>query len=157
ELQFSNRRIAIDSCIAPDPDRTVPQRQRGVDALLVLSTGVATSMLNASAYERYRALDPSAPALDTLPEHVVLLPSGPVAGRLTELPSIALVGNMSANPRAPCRQVWAHHLLAYADCRPPELGEQCADAKDDNGNGVINDGCPALDAPETGPECLDDI
>jgi len=120
EISFSNRRIAIDACIAPDPYAET-QRQRGSDALFVLSTAIGTSLMNESAYERYRQLDLVAiPELATLPEQVVFLPSGPVAGRATTLPSLALVGNLGSNPRAPCRQVYAHHLLTDHNCARSE-------------------------------------
>ncbi|HEY5947906.1 MAG TPA: hypothetical protein VIV40_20560, partial [Kofleriaceae bacterium] len=45
-----------------------------------------------------------------------------VAGNLVFLPSIALVSNSGSNPRAPCRQMWASHLLAVRDC---QLGDDC--------------------------------
>ena len=122
ELGFTNWRIAIDACIAPNPERLRTQSARGVDALFVLSTAIGTSILNRTTYERYRQLDPTAPAVEGLPEHTVLLPSGPIVGYLADLPSIALVGNSSAARRAPCRQMWASHLLAERDC---ELGDDC--------------------------------
>ena len=122
EVGFTNWRIAIDACIAPRPARLLAQSARGVDALLVMSTAIGPSLLNVTAYERYRAFDPSQPELGSLPEQTVFLPSGPVIGRVTELPSLALVGNSGSNPRAPCRQMWASHLLAERDCR---LGDDC--------------------------------
>jgi hypothetical protein len=115
EVQFSNRRIAIDTCLAPNPNGAT-QRERGLDALLVLSTALGPTLLNESIYTRYRELDPTAPELELLPEQIVNLPSGPIAGRLTSLPAIALVGNLPSNPRAPCRQVYAHHQLASQSC-----------------------------------------
>ncbi len=117
EITFSNLRIAIDSCLAPNPTAET-QRDRGVDALLVMSTAIGTSLLSASTYERYRQLDATAPPLEMLPEDIVFLPSGPVAGRRTTIPSLALVANLSSNPRAPCRQVYAHHLLTRTACTP---------------------------------------
>jgi hypothetical protein len=133
EVRFPNRRIAIDACLAPNPDPSLPQRDRGVDALLVLSTALSTSLLNESAYARYREVFPAEPALEALAEDTVFLPSGPVTGRLTFLPSIALVGNLSSSPRAPCRQVYASHLLEGGSCRPGfdcpcEDGEKFCDA-----------------------------
>jgi hypothetical protein len=118
EVSFSNRRIAIDTCLAPDPNPLLPQRDRGVDALLVLSTAIGTSLLNEAAYTRYLELHPTELPIEMLPEATVLLPSGPISGRLTSLPSLALVGNLSSNPRAPCRQVYASHALEEADCTP---------------------------------------
>jgi len=122
EVGFTNWRIAIDACIAPRPARLITQSARGVDVLLVLSTAIGPSLLGSGAYERYRELDPTLPTLDALPEDTIFLPSGPIVGRRTELPSIALVGNSGGNRRAPCRQMWASHLLAARDC---QLGDDC--------------------------------
>lgn len=123
ELGFSNWRIAIDACIAPNPSPTATQDQRGSNALLVASTALGISILSESAYARYRELDPlTIPDAATLPIEQVNLPSGPIGGRLATLPTLALVGNSSANPRAPCRQMWASHLLATRDCRS---GDDC--------------------------------
>lgn len=115
EVSFTNRRIAIDACIAPNPSADT-QSARGLDALFVLSTALAPSIINESTYARYVELDATAAPLDTLPSQTLYLPSGPITGRATTLPSIALVGNLPSNPRAPCRQVYAHHLLASHNC-----------------------------------------
>lgn len=122
ELGFSNWRIAIDACIAPNPNPFATQDQRGSDAQLVLSTAIGTSIISESAYSRYREVDAMAPDLATLPMSAIHLPSGPISGHLTTIPSLALVGNASANPRAPCRQVWASRLLASRDCL---IGDDC--------------------------------
>lgn len=120
EVSFPNRRIAIDTCLAPNPDprEQMPQRDRGVDALLVVSTAIGTSMINEATYTRYREVFATEPALDALPEETILLPSGPVTGRMTTIPAIALVGNLSSVPRAPCRGVYASHLFERGSCLP---------------------------------------
>jgi hypothetical protein len=125
EVQFSNRRIAVDTCLAPNPTGAT-QRERGLDALLVLSTALGPTLLNEAIYARYQQLDATAPDVATLPEQIVNLPSGPIVGRLTSIPAIALVGNLPSNPRAPCRQVYAHHLLAAQNCGPG-IDCPCAD------------------------------
>jgi hypothetical protein len=116
ELPFTNWRIAIDTCLAPDPDPNKVQAARGADVLLVASTGVGVSLLGESAYARYRELVPSAPPVEALPIETVLLPSGPVSGGATTIASLALVGNSSGSPRAPCRQVYASHYLVDGNC-----------------------------------------
>jgi hypothetical protein len=138
ELAFTNFRIAIDACLAPRPEQTtvnpatgqilaVPQRARGADVLLVLSTGIGTSLLGESAYARYRDVQPSAPDLASLPDDTELLTSGPVTGKRVTLqsqslpwgpqwPTLALVAMSNADPRAPCRQVWASRLMVERDC-----------------------------------------
>jgi hypothetical protein len=127
ETRFGSLRIAIDACLAPDPDRLLAQSARGTDALFVLSTALGISILNEAAYERYRQVDLAAPALATLPAHEVLLPSGVVAGRRGTIRSLALVANSTSTGRAPCRQMYAHHLLSARDC-------------------IVGDDCPCNDA-----------
>ena len=122
EVGFTNWRIAIDACLKPNPERLIAQSGRGADVLLVFSSAIGTTLLSASAYERYRQVDPAALPPEMLPEAQVILPSGPVTGNLTDIPSIALVGNSSGNPRAPCRQMWASHLLGERNCA---AGDDC--------------------------------
>lgn len=117
ELGFANWRIALDVCIGPDPDPSKPQRERGTDAMFVVSTAIGTSLLDRTAYERYRLVDPTMPAFSDLTDiESVLLPSGSVTGRKATLPKLALVAHSGSNPRAPCREVYAHHLLLPSDC-----------------------------------------
>jgi hypothetical protein len=122
ELPFGNRRITLQSCLGPDPDPTRPQSQRGADALLVMSTSIGISILGEAAYERYRDahVDPvtnaKPPELALLPEDSVYLPSGQVTGRRANISGVALVAASSSNALAPCRRVYAHHVLA---CNPP--------------------------------------
>ena len=116
ELIFTNWRIAIDTCLQPLPDAPV-QSERGVDALLVASTAVGVSLLGESAYQRYHQLFTSSPELTNLPDDTVFLPSGPITGKRVTIPKLALVANSSSNPRAPCRQVYAHHSLSTRVCR----------------------------------------
>ena len=116
ELGFSNWRIAIDACFAPNPDPNLLQSARGVDMLLVASTSIGPSLLSASSYQRYRDFDATAPDVSALPAASVFLPSGIVSGHVATISSIALVGNSTSNPRAPCRQVYASHYLAVQDC-----------------------------------------
>jgi hypothetical protein len=122
EISFTNWRIAIDACMAPRPARLVTQSARGVDVLLVLSTAIGPSLLSVTAYNRLRALDATLQPIDALTPQAILLPSGPVVGGQATLPSLALVSNSGSNPRAPCRQMWASHLLAERDC---QLGDDC--------------------------------
>lgn len=116
ELQFDGRRVTLQACLAPNPTQSVPQAQRGTDALFVLSTGVGITILGETAYGRYRATHPAAPDVAALPAKTVMLASGPVTGGVAQIPSFALVANTSAAQRAPCRQVYGHHLLAAHDC-----------------------------------------
>ena len=124
ELPFGNRRITVRACVAPvlDPQMLLPQGQRGTDALLVVSTGVGITLLSEAAYQRYvdshRAAAP--PPVGNLPEATVVLASGPVRGRRTTVPAIALVGASAGNPLAPCRHVYAHHVLAEHQLLAPQ-------------------------------------
>jgi len=116
ELPFGGRRIAVQSCLGANPDPLVPQSARGADVLLVMSTGVGITILGESAYHRYREAQPTAPELDSLPLDAVYLPSGRIAGRLGSITNLALVASSGSTPRAPCRQVYASHLLITRDC-----------------------------------------
>jgi len=116
ELPFTGRRIAVQTCLGANPDPLLPQSARGSDALLVMSTGVGISILGESAYQRYREAQPSAPDLDALPIETVYLPSGPLEGRLGSVANLTLVASSGSTPRAPCRQVYASHLLITRNC-----------------------------------------
>ena len=121
EVDFTNWRITIDACLSPSPEAPL-QSERGTDVLLVASTALGVSLLDESAYARYLQGHPTAPTLDTLPMDSVNLPSGPVTGHRTSIATLALVANSSSEPRSPCRQVYAHHLLEVRDC---ESGDDC--------------------------------
>jgi hypothetical protein len=152
ELPFGNTRVTIDACLAPNPDPLLLQSQRGVDALFVASTAIGISLLDRSAYERYRELVTTAPAYEDLPEDSALLPSGPVAGRRTNIERIDFIGKSTSNPRAPCRQAYAHRLLSQHDC---EVGDDCPCIDSDPANGTYC-GVPAIAelAPATGFDVL---
>lgn len=122
EVAFSNFRVAIDTCLAFDPDQAITQDKRGANVLLVLSTALGMSILDETAYARYRNIVTTSPDVSALPDGSVRLPSGLVRGKLAQVSSLALVANSSAAPRAPCRQVYAHHLLTAGDCT---VGEDC--------------------------------
>ena len=129
ELEFTGRRVTIQSCLGADPDPALPQGLRGTDALMLASTGIGSSLLGAATYERYRLMHdlrdptlPPVPPFDQLPEAVVFLPSGPIVGRRATIDRMALIAGSSSSQRAPCRQVFAHHLLSERDC---VRGEDC--------------------------------
>jgi hypothetical protein len=146
EVPFSNWRIALQTCLAPDPREydnsgigtqtgsLVPQSARGADVLLVLSTGIGVSLLGESAYARYAQVVTTAPPLDQLPTDIVCLPSGPVSGHRATIATLALVGNPTATtPRAPCRQVYAHHKMTVANCFPSDPDCPCLSTDPNNG------------------------
>lgn len=133
ELAFTNWRIAIDACLSFDPDPTIPQSQRGTDALFVASTAIGVSILGLAAYQRYQLTHPAAPDADTLPTSSVNLENETITGNLTTLPTMALVANSPTNPRAPCRQVWANHLLVAGNCQPTDDCPCIPDQDPDNG------------------------
>ena len=116
EVPFAGRRATVQACLDANPDPFVTQAARGTDALFVMSTSIGPSLLSESAYERYRQTHPAAPPLSTLPETQLSLPSGPVNGRLAMISKLALVARATSEPLAPCRQVYAHHLLLERNC-----------------------------------------
>jgi hypothetical protein len=125
ELPFGGRRIALQACLgAPeDPlDPALTPVERGADALLVMSTGIGVSILGESAYQRYTVAHKTALPLASLPIETVLLPSGPVVGRHAVIERIALAASSGSSPRAPCRQVYAHHFMMTGDCT---TGDDC--------------------------------
>lgn len=123
ELAFSGRRVVLQSCLAPNPNEALPQSKRGSNALLVASTSVGATILAKSAYERYRmTYDNVPPEFGALPDASVTVPSGLLAGKRALIPSIAFVATSPSFPRAPCRQVYAHHLLVARNC---QAGDDC--------------------------------
>jgi hypothetical protein len=140
ELPFGNRRITLQACLGPDPDRTKPQDRRGADALFVLSTSIGTSILDETAYQRYALAHPGVPELATLPVDTVYLPSGPIHGHRGNVNGLALVATSTSNALAPCRQVYAHHLLTtYAvDDRACQGKAPTVDCPCENGNGFCS-------------------
>jgi hypothetical protein len=126
EVPFVNWRIPIDTCFSPNPDPNAQrQSDRGVDMLLVASTSIGVSLLGQAAYDRYREFDMTALPSDQLPVGDVFLPSGLVAGHVAIIPTMALVANSVSSPRAPCRQVYASHLLAAGNCTDPANSDEC--------------------------------
>ena len=115
DVHFTNWRIAIDTCLAPEPSPALPQASRGTDVLLVASTGIGITLIDESAYARYQQQVgvSQAPDLTSLRDDSVVIASGVVHGKHAAHPlsGMALVGNAPATPRAPCRQVYASHLL----------------------------------------------
>jgi hypothetical protein len=131
ELPFGNRRIAVQACLGQDEDPflgaafsalpeggTVPPltptmfTQRGANVLLVVSTSIGISILGETAYERYRLTDLGARPLPELADRTVYLPSGPVTGKLATITRLALVAAPTSNALSPCRQLYAHRILA---------------------------------------------
>lgn len=124
EVPFAGRRVTLQACLDADPDPLEPQAERGTDALFALSSSLGPSLLSESAFERYRHTHPTTPPLSLLPEAEVLLPSGPVSGRLVAISRLALVARASSDPLAPCRQFYAHHFMFAGNCRFL-VGEDC--------------------------------
>lgn len=128
ELPFGNRRITLQSCLGPKPAET-QQDRRGTDALLVMSTSIGISILSETAYTRYAEGHPGVPTLAQLTTaDSVFLPSGLVTGKRAMIDGMALVG-ATANGLAPCREVYAHHVLTPGDCitdqSSPDFTQDC--------------------------------
>ncbi len=128
EVPYSGRRIAVGSCAAYDPDATTTVR-RGVDLMLILSTGTGSTLLSESGYARYRLQRPEAPALETLPTTTVWLPSGPVPARLGTIEELALVSELSTE-RGPCQELYANQVMRGGGCDQP--GATCVCTSNDD-------------------------
>jgi hypothetical protein len=122
ELSFSGRRVTLQTCAGYDAAELVVQARRGADMLMVASTSVGPTVIGTSAYARYANAVAGAPVLADQPDASVFLPSGAVRGKAVKLKNLALVASSSSSPRAPCRQVFAHHLLTQRDCN---AGDDC--------------------------------
>ena len=130
EVDYLGRRPAIGACL--DDGLGDPMTETGIDAQLVIATGLGISILAETVYERY-ALAAGAPAAAALPEGVVHLPSGPTPVRLGQIGQISLAGDIGqdSQKRGPCGELFASRVLAFdrcatgeiADCPCPESGE----------------------------------
>jgi hypothetical protein len=114
ELGFDGLRIAVDVCLLPAQPRDRPLAVAGTDAAMVLSTGLGVSILGEARYQQWRD-ETKAPALSTLPEATVLLPGGPVEGRLATIPAIDIGGGGSSS-RGACHDGYANRLLTARNC-----------------------------------------
>jgi hypothetical protein len=122
EVSFPRRRIAFGACLSypDDGDPATPDiEEHGANVELVLSTGIGTTILSETAYERWRAASGTGDPVSALPAGSVWLPSGPVEGVTGQIDRIAVVGR-DDDDRGPCRQVYAHHLLTERDCGPDD-------------------------------------
>ena len=140
EVPFNPSRVTIDVCLAPDPNPAILQSQRGVDALFVASTAIGVSLIDRSAYARYRLLVTTAPDPDSLPDDSVLLPSGPIIGKRANIGTLDFAGQSTSNPRSPCRQAYASRLMIEHNCVP---GNDCPCISTDRDNGTYC-GVPAV-------------
>ncbi|HEY4176825.1 MAG TPA: hypothetical protein VGM90_08340 [Kofleriaceae bacterium] len=141
DLDFGGRRIAISTCLGPDPSPTTTQAFRGSDALFVMSTAIGPSLIGESAYRHYVEAHPCAtPSPDCpvpfeqLPDTDIYLPSGNVTGKAATLPSLALVASTSSTARGACRQVFANHFMTKRDCVDGDLFPGFDDCPCDNGD-----------------------
>jgi hypothetical protein len=126
EIPFAGRRVALGVCADATP-RTQGLRDpapTGVDLLLVLSTGVGTTILGRSAYDRWRDAQPTPPD-EPAGAGWVMLPSGRVDGLRATINSLSLTATRGSDPRGPCREVWASKL-AEDDCVAGDLPDRCA-------------------------------
>lgn len=129
ELPYIGRRVAISACASfqpHDPEDLPPSPgvEQGADLLLLASSAFSPTLLSESAYERYRVVrraqtGQTVPELSTLPPGAVTVPSGRIDGRLTNLPSLTLLGQTT--DRGACADVYWHHLFLDNDCQPDKL------------------------------------
>ncbi|MCP4449026.1 MAG: hypothetical protein GY811_27380 [Myxococcales bacterium] len=106
----------------------------GTDVQMAISTAIGPSLLTEEAYVRYAASG-DAPAIETLEPATVYLPSGPVQGKLAEVPFLALTGDIGgdSNGRGPCRELYANARMREirscamdpVNCPCPEDRETC--------------------------------
>jgi hypothetical protein len=122
EIVYGSHRVAVSACMHYDA-MAAADVDRGADALLIMSTGLGTSILSESAYERYHSLAGSklAPPLVDLPAATLDTPSGRLSGKLGSIRRIALVGEGS-DERGPCKELYASHIMAAELCYDDDAG-----------------------------------
>jgi hypothetical protein len=114
ELSFTGRRIALPTCLSPNPNGVAGAR--GVDALLLISTGIGPTILSRSAYERWLLSQGRLPSeLPDIHDATVLMPSGEIPGVSATIDALALVGN-STSERGACDELHQHYKLADDAC-----------------------------------------
>ena len=168
ELAFGNRRITLQACLGQDPDPgPLPMlqeiHQHGTDALFVVSTSIGLSILGRAAYERYLLAvadnPPNPPPLpfEQLPPGSAYLPSGKVFdGRLASIDRMALVATSISNGLSPCRQIYAHEMLAdgplAVSAETPDDNRSCDVITTPTGaTGATGGGCPCKDTSKFCP------
>ena len=116
EVDFEGRRPIVSTCLDFAPTAS-KQSARGTDVLLVLSTAVGITILDETAYNRYRnASVVTLPEIKTLPTGQVTIESGPLVGHLGSVNSMAFAAITGASPRGACREDYANHFLAVRNC-----------------------------------------
>ncbi len=115
EVPYSGRRAVIGACL--DREDASDEVDRGIDALMAISTGTGMSLLAASAYDRYAAYT-GAPPRDDLIAGQLYLASGPTDVVFTEIGRAALVGSLSdeSGERGPCRELYLNRLMSVDAC-----------------------------------------
>ncbi len=134
EVQFGGWRPTVGACIHTETisEPTATQSEQGTDLHMAISTALSASLLTEDAYERYAASG-IAPSLETLPISTVYLPSGPIQGRRTEIPFLALTGNAGGDSdgRGPCRELYANARMRTArSCSDDAIDCPCAAGAD---------------------------
>ncbi len=119
ELDYIGLRPAVGACL-DDSDPTASGEvleERGIDTLLVISTGIGISILAESTYNEF-ARTFSQPLAADLPEVMMHLPSGPVRARLGHIGHLTLTGDIGDNneQRGPCGELYANRLIAEELC-----------------------------------------
>jgi hypothetical protein len=122
DVVFGGLRPVVRACL--DLAGAPVDVERGVDALLLVSTGMGTSLLAASAYDRY-VLATGAPPRDSLPAATLSLVTGPIQVRIGQIGKLALVGQ-GPGRRGPCRELYANRVMSRDLCNDPTAGiTQC--------------------------------
>lgn len=115
EVPYSGRRAVVGACL--DRFDASAEVDRGIDALMAISTGTGMSLLAASAYDRYAAYT-GAPPREDLIAGQLFLASGPTDVLFTEIGRAALVGSLAdeSGERGPCRELYLNRVMSVAAC-----------------------------------------
>ena len=114
EVSLGPGRLTLPLCLVPDEfdpvPRTLPRSRTGIGATALLVTGLGTSLLSRSTYERVKAVFP---AVRELGERMIYLAGGPETGLLVELPRMALVEDRTTE-LGPCEELHRRRRLLAA-------------------------------------------
>jgi hypothetical protein len=125
ELSLSPSRLTVSLCVAPDafdPTAARPSvvKTSGVPLSGLLSTGLGTSIISRSAFERLRA---QMPELTETPRQTLYLQTGPLSVSTTEIPRIAVVDDRTLG-LGPCGELARRRRLAVAPTIGIESGDE---------------------------------
>ncbi len=115
ELDLPPSRLTVNLCVGPDAfdptaERPVAPESSGIPLSGLISTGLGTSIISRSAFQRLKAIIPE---LDETPRQTLHLQTGALSVSTTEIPRVALVDDRTLG-LGPCGELARRRRLAIA-------------------------------------------